>query len=61
MVEVQQLVVAEVGKARVLQKQVVVGEMKPRGVNVLLMEEVEPGKTSAMLKVLVVLCGHVPR
>ena len=62
-VDVQQLVVGEVGQERVLQLLVVVvvmvvGEMTPRGVSVLLMEEVELGKTGALLKVLVVPCGH---
>ena len=60
-VDVQQLVVGEVGQERVLQQLVVVvvvGEMTPRGVSVLLMEEVELGKTGALLKVLVVPCGH---
>ena len=60
LVEVQQLVVVELGQVRVLQQQVVVREVEPRGMKVLLVEEVEPGKTGALLKVLVVLCGHVP-
>ena len=59
-VDVQQLVVGEVGQERVLQQLVVVvvGEMTPRWVSVLLMEEVELGKTGALLEVLVVPCGH---